>query len=166
MQCNELIEKALVIDLDVHQGDGTAKIFENDPTVCTFSMHQQNNFPYSKQRSDLDVGLPDHTGDVEYLSNLTKHFSQILSSHNPDLVVYVAGADTYEHDRLGGLDLTLEGMKKRDEVVFSECMTRRIPVVVTLAGGYAENPSDTALIHLNTLETLVRFAKRGLERKF
>lgn len=147
----KLWNRAMVVDLDVHQGDGTAKIFENDPTVFTFSMHQENNFPYPKQAGSLDVSLKDGMKDAEYLAELEKHLPKILEAHKPELIVYVAGADGFENDLLGGLKLSIQGLKSRDEAVFREAGKRSIPVAVTLAGGYAENPQDTLKIHLNTI---------------
>jgi acetoin utilization deacetylase AcuC-like enzyme len=153
------IERAAVVDLDVHHGNGTAAIFASEPEVFTFSMHQQNNYPAWKPPSDLDLGLEDRTDDATYLAALGRHLPQILESHKPDLVYYLAGADPYEHDQLGGLSLTLDGLRRRDEFVFSSCGEAGVPVAVAFAGGYAVQPDDTVEIHCNT----VREARRRLE---
>ena len=150
------IGRAAVIDLDVHHGNGTAVIFAHEPDVFTFSMHQQNNYPVWKPPSDLDLGLEDRTDDEPYLAALGHHLPQILGRHQPDLVFYLAGADPYEQDKLGGLSLTLDGLRRRDELVFHSCAGAGVPVAVTLAGGYAVQPDDTVEIHCNT----VREAKR------
>jgi acetoin utilization deacetylase AcuC-like enzyme len=150
-----VIQRALVLDLYVHQGNGTAHIFQNDPTVFTFSMHQENNYP-PKQQSDLDIGLGDNTPDDLYLSLLSEHLASILRAHKPDIVHYLAGADPYWDDKLGGLQLTIDGLKARDELVFGECRQRGIPVVITLAGGYARETSHTVQIHVNTVELAIQ----------
>lgn len=149
------IRRAAVIDLDVHHGNGTATVFEDDPSVFTFSMHQQNNYPLHKPPSDLDVGLPDRTGDGEYLSLLARHLPAVLEGHGPELVVYLAGADPYRDDQLGGLSLTLGGLRRRDRMVFDAARERDIPVAVVLAGGYAHRLDDTVAIHVATVEELV-----------
>lgn len=145
------IKKALVVDCDLHQGNGTAYIFKDDPSVFTFSIHQQNNYPAVKPPSDLDIGLNDGVSDEVYLGHLEKHVPQIIKDFQPDLTLYVAGADPYEHDQLGGLSVTLEGLKKRDEIVIGESRKAGIPVAVVLAGGYAFNLEDTVTIHTNTI---------------
>lgn len=146
------IRRAAVIDLDVHHGNGTAAIFQSEPDVFTFSMHQERNYPAWKPPGDLDVGLDDGIGDAEYLALLERHLPTALD-HAPDLTYYLAGADPYRHDQLGGLGLTLEGLRRRDEAVLAHCGARGIPVAVTLAGGYALNPDDTVEIHCNTVRT-------------
>lgn len=145
------IKKALVVDCDLHQGNGTAHIFRDDPGVFTFSIHQQNNYPAVKPPSDLDIGLDDGASNEVYLGYLEKHVPQIIKDFEPHLVVYVAGADPYEHDQLGGLSITLEGLKKRDEIVIGESRKAGIPVAVVLAGGYAFKLADTVTIHTNTI---------------
>lgn len=152
------IGKAVIVDLDVHHGNGTAAIFAADPRVFTFSMHQQNNYPAQKPAGDLDLGLRDRTGDEEYLALLATHFAQILAREQPEIVWYVAGADPYEHDQLGGLALTLDGLRRRDEVVYALARSAEIPVAVAFAGGYAASESDTVAIHCET----VRAARRRL----
>ena len=156
-----LIRKALVIDCDVHHGNGTAAIFAQDPAVFTFSIHQEHNYPAWKPPSDLDVGLEDGTGDAEYLGVLDKHAPDILARHRPDLAFYLAGADPYYEDQLGGLGLTLEGLRRRDELVFELVDRAGIPVAVALAGGYALRREDTVEIHCET----VRAAKRQLVKR-
>ncbi len=145
------IERAMVVDLDVHQGNGTAAIFGNDPTVFTFSMHQQNNYPSEKPPSDLDVNLRDGVGDEEYLAVLAEKLPPALAGFAPDLLFYVAGADPYAEDQLGGLRLTLDGLRERDHYVFETARRNEIPVAVVLAGGYAHNVSDTVAIHAGTV---------------
>ena len=152
-----LIKKAAVIDCDLHQGNGTAKIFETDKDVFTFSIHQEHLYPI-KQKSNLDIGLPDFTGDDEYLEHLKQNVPYILDTHKPDIVVYVAGADPYKEDQLGSLLLTKEGLRQRDRLIFEECKKRNIPVGTVLAGGYASRIEDTVNIHLATCEEMRRTA--------
>lgn len=145
------LARALVIDLDVHHGNGTAAIFADDPDVFTFSMHQERNYPAWKPPSDLDLGLPDGTGDAEYLGLLERHLPRMIRDHAPDIAFYLAGADPYVEDQLGGLALSLDGLRKRDELVFDYLRAHGVPVAVTLAGGYARNTADTVEIHCNTV---------------
>jgi len=149
IQRDSEVKKVLVLDCDLHQGNGTAFIFGADPDVFTFSIHQENNYPV-KQKSDLDIGLADRTDDATYLAHLHKHVPKIINDFVPDLVVYLAGADPYEDDQLGGLSLTMNGLKERDEFIIGECVKRGIPVAILLAGGYAVNTDDTVAIHCNT----------------
>lgn len=146
------IGRALVADLDLHQGNGTAHIFRDDASVFTFSMHQQRNYPV-KQQSDLDIGLEDGTGDDGYLGALADVWPAMLDRQKPDLVIYAAGADPYEDDQLGALKLTLGGLRRRDEKILTALHERSIPGVVVLAGGYARHLDDTVEIHTRTLET-------------
>jgi acetoin utilization deacetylase AcuC-like enzyme len=150
------VERAAVIDLDVHHGNGTAAIFADDARVFTFSMHQENNYPALKPPSDLDIGLEDGTGDDEYLALLDEHLPRVLDDHAPEVVVYLAGADPYREDQLGGLALTLEGLRRRDRMVLEAARGRDVAVAVVLAGGYAHRPDDTVRIHAATIEELVR----------
>lgn len=145
------IQRALVIDCDVHQGNGTAAIFADEPDVFTFSIHQEHNYPASKPPSDLDLGLADGTGDEEYLALLEEHVLPIIEGHRPDLTFYLAGADPYEQDQLGGLGLTLEGLRRRDELILDSLITSGVPVAVALAGGYALRLNDTVEIHCSTV---------------
>jgi len=142
-----------VIDLDVHQGNGTAAIFRDDPSVFTFSMHEERNYPAIKPPSDLDVGLETGAGGEEYLAALKLHASAIVERHRPDLIAYVAGADPFELDQLGGLKLSREALRSRDRVVFGLSAAREIPVVAFLAGGYAARLEDTVGIHADMVES-------------
>jgi len=153
------IRRAAVIDLDVHQGNGTAAIFRDDPTVFTFSMHHEQNYPAIKPPSDLDVGLDTGTDGATYLAALERHLPAILDRHRPDLVAYVAGADPYEQDQLGGLRLEREDLRKRDRIVFEGAATREIPVVAFLAGGYAARVEDTIGIHADMVEGAFQTAR-------
>ena len=146
---DKLIEKALIVDCDLHQGNGTAFIFQEDRSVFTFSIHQENLYPV-KEKSDLDIGLPDFTGDEEYLAKLSSTLLQIWQSFKPDIVYYLAGADPYEDDQLGQLKLTKAGLKKRDNWVISKCLEKKVPLVILLAGGYAFRVEDTVDIHCHT----------------
>jgi len=146
---NYTVRRFLVVDCDLHQGNGTAYIFRADHDVFTFSIHQENIYPV-KQKSDLDIGLADGTDDATYLAHLHKHVPRIMSDFAPEFVIYLAGADPYKYDQLGGLSLTMDGLQRRDEFVIGECVRRNIPVAVLLAGGYAVNTDDTVTIHCNT----------------
>ncbi len=146
---DKLIEKTLIVDCDLHQGNGTAFIFQEDRSVFTFSIHQENLYPM-KEKSDLDIGLPDFTGDEEYLAKLSSTLLQIWQSFKPDVVYYLAGADPYEDDQLGQLKLTKAGLKKRDNWVISKCLEKKVPLVILLAGGYAFRVEDTVDIHCHT----------------
>jgi len=153
------ITRVAIVDLDVHQGNGTASIFAGDPDVFTFSMHGEKNYPFHRERSTLDVDLPDQCGDAEYLGRLDQHLEAVLDAADPDLVIYLAGADPYRHDRFGRLELTMEGLRARDRRVFAACSRRGLPVVLTLAGGYAREVDDIVEIHCATLrEGLAAYA--------
>lgn len=151
LQHDRAIRTAMVIDTDVHHGNGTAAIFANDPSAFTFSIHQQHNYPEHKPPSTLDANLPDGIGDEDYLSILDSHLSRAFRELHPDLIFYVAGADPYREDQLGGLSLTIEGLRRRDALVFDYARRHCVPVAVTLAGGYARRVSDTVTIHVNTI---------------
>jgi acetoin utilization deacetylase AcuC-like enzyme len=142
--------RAAIVDLDVHHGNGTAMIFERDDSVFTFSMHQQHNYPAFKPRGDLDIGLPDGTGDEPYLSRLAGALPRVTAS-GPDLIVYLAGADPFGGDRLGGLALTKEGLASRDRLVVDAAARAGVPLVTVLAGGYAADVRDTVDIHVATM---------------
>ncbi len=150
LQAEGLIERALIVDTDVHHGNGTAAIFADDPTAFTLSIHQQNNYPAVKPPSDLDLPVADGVGDDEYLAILQPAVEQAVATFQPDIVFYVAGADPYYDDQLGGLDLSIAGLTARDTAVFIAAMSRRIPVAIALAGGYARRVEDTVTIHTNT----------------
>ncbi|MFQ6040397.1 MAG: histone deacetylase [Candidatus Poribacteria bacterium] len=149
LQHAKAIGKAAVVDCDVHQGNGTAYIFQNDPSVFTFSIHQENNYPV-KQKSDLDIGLDDYTNDSEYMRHIQRVVPQILDEFQPDFLLYAAGTDPYIDDQLGGLSLSIDGLKQRDKFIISGCVTRGIPIAIVLAGGYAVKTNDTVEIHCNT----------------
>lgn len=180
LQKESKIARAMTIDCDVHQGNGTAAIFGGqlhnpgrlpswsaamfgmhaeeiaapsspDPSVFTISLHQEHNYPTWKPPSSIDVNLPDGTGDDDYLGWLDNALSSGLRSFSPDLLCYIAGADPYREDQLGGLALSMDGLKRRDELVFRVAKTRNVPVMVTFAGGYARNIQDTVTIHCNTV---------------
>jgi acetoin utilization deacetylase AcuC-like enzyme len=145
------VERAAVIDLDVHHGNGTAFIFEQEPNVFTFSMHQEHNYPVHKPRGSLDVGLPDSAGDDLYLARLRAALPDVVA-HQPQIAFYLAGADPYEDDQLGGLALSKHGLRLRDRAVLDSCEAAGIPVVIVLAGGYARHLEDTVDIHFATYE--------------
>ena len=148
------IKRALVIDCDLHQGNGTAKIFENDKDVFTFSIHQQNLYPI-KEKSDLDIGLPDFAEDDYYLEKMDYALSIIEKNLPFDLCIYQAGADPYKEDKLGNLMITKEGLIKRDKKVAEFCKRNKIPVAITLGGGYSRNLEDLIDIHFNTLKIFI-----------
>ena len=150
VQHDGLIRRAMVVDCDVHHGNGTAAIFAGDRTVFTLSIHQFNNYPTEKPPSSLDIHLADGTGDAEYLHRLGNGVRAALSLFHPELVLYVAGADPYCEDQLGGLSLTLDGLMERDRLVIWTALTQQIPVAIVLAGGYAVSVEDTITIHANT----------------
>jgi acetoin utilization deacetylase AcuC-like enzyme len=155
LQTEGLIRRAVVIDLDVHQGNGTASIFANDPSVFTFSMHGERNFPFAKCDSDLDIGLPDETNDESYLTILRDAVQNQLPLANTDIVFYLAGADPYEHDRFGKLKLTKAGLAERDRLVFALCRRHQLPLTVIMAGGYAKSVEDEVEIKATTVATLL-----------
>ncbi len=160
-----LIERAAIVDLDVHQGNGTATIFAGDPSVFTFSMHGAKNYPLFKARSSLDVELPDGMCDEEYLRTLAEHLPRVFA-HEPEIVFYLGGADPYAGDKLGRLSLSIEGLRARDELVLRECRDRRVPVATVMSGGYAADVNDTVEIHCNTLRAVRRlFAPRAAVHK-
>jgi acetoin utilization deacetylase AcuC-like enzyme len=160
LQKDGLIRRAMVVDCDAHHGNGTASIFAGDPAVFTLSIHQLNNYPAVKPPSTIDIDLADETGDQEYVERLRGALAPAIEAFRPGLVIYVAGADPYYRDQLGGLSLTLEGLRARDHLVFSTALMHSIPVAVALAGGYAVDIEDTVTIHANT----ARAAKDVLDR--
>ncbi|MFB6286247.1 MAG: histone deacetylase, partial [Candidatus Bipolaricaulia bacterium] len=143
LQRDRRVERALVVDLDVHQGDGTAAIFAGDPSVHTFSMHGATNFPFRKAASDLDVPLPEGIDDAAFLEALQRHLPQAFEAADPEFVVYLAGADVLASDRLGTFDLTLAGIRRRDEYVLRACLQRGLPTTLVMGGGYGEPLSET-----------------------
>lgn len=151
LQKDGVIRTAMTVDCDVHQGNGTADIFAADPDVFTFSIHQEHNYPYPKPPSSLDINVEDGAGDEEYLTALEDGLEKAFAAFKPDLVFYVAGADPYREDQLGGLRLSLQGLEHRDRLVFDCARKRSVPVAVTLAGGYARHVEDTVRIHATTV---------------
>lgn len=149
----KLIERAGIIDCDVHQGNGTATIFANDANVFTFSMHGAKNYPLFKAASTLDVELPDKTSDAEYLATLAEYLPRVFA-HRPDIIFYLGGADPFAGDKLGRLSLSIEGLRARDEMVLAECLARGVPIVTTMSGGYAADIKDTVEIHSNTIRAV------------
>ena len=150
LQQERLMERAMVVDVDVHHGNGTAGTFAGDPSVFTLSIHQFNNYPSIKPPSNIDVHLDDGVGDEEYLARLEEACRNGMREFRPQLIMYVAGADPYREDQLGGLSLSMEGLKARDRLVFDLAREYKAPVAVTLAGGYAMQLEDTVTIHSNT----------------
>jgi len=155
LQAEGRARRCAVIDLDVHQGNGTAAIFRDDDTVFTLSVHGANNYPFRKERSDLDLELPDGTGDERFLEAVELGVRRAID-HEPDIAFYVAGADAYEHDRLGRLSVTRTGLATRDEIVFEACARRGVPVAVVMSGGYAADVHDTVDIHTETVRAAAR----------
>ena len=151
MQAEGLVRKILIIDCDVHQGNGTAAILKDDATIFTFSIHGKNNFPYQKEKSDLDVELADGTDDAAYLAALEKGIIRSLENFSADLVIYLAGADPYQEDRFGRLALTKQGLAQRDRLVLRHCFAAGLPAAVTMAGGYARNLKDIVDINFQTV---------------
>jgi acetoin utilization deacetylase AcuC-like enzyme len=164
LQKDGLIHTAMTVDCDVHQGNGTAEIFASDPDVFTLSIHQENNYPYPKPPSSLDINLADGAGDDEYLAALEHGLTQAFSTLKPDLLFYVAGADPYREDQLGGLKLSLQGLEWRDRLVFERARDLKVPVAVTLAGGYARHVADTVHIHANTVRMAREFATKDVSQ--
>ena len=158
LQHQRRIERAAIVDLDVHQGNGTHAIFAGDSSVFTFSMHGGRNYPFVKVPGSLDVELLDGTGDDDYLALLAETLPGVLATARPDLVVYLAGADPYLGDRLGRLGLTLEGLARRDTMVLGACREVGIPVAITIAGGYGREMGDTVQAHVNTVRVALEFA--------
>jgi acetoin utilization deacetylase AcuC-like enzyme len=162
LQNEGAIERAMVIDCDVHQGNGTAGIFANDPAVFTISIHQLDNYPSEKPPSAVDIDLPDLVEDDDYLRLLQKPCEVALGAFRPNLVVFVAGADPYKEDQLGGLALTMGGLERRDALVIETALAHQAAVVVVLAGGYAVNVHDTVSIHCNTAKVADQILSRKL----
>jgi len=157
IQAEGLVGNILIIDCDVHQGNGTAAIVKDDPSIFTFSIHGKNNFPYHKETSDLDVELADGTDDAAYLNALEKSLAASMQNFKADLAIYLAGADPYRDDRFGRLALTKKGLAERDRIVFQSCLEAGLPIAVTMAGGYAPNVEDTVDIHFQTVLAALDF---------
>jgi acetoin utilization deacetylase AcuC-like enzyme len=162
LQQENAISRAMVVDCDVHHGNGTAGVFAGDKSVLTLSIHQYNNYPTEKPPSTIDIHLRDGTGDEEYLNRLQQACRFAVNGFSPELIMYVAGADPYFDDQLGGLGLTMEGLMSRDRLVFETALNADAPIAVTLAGGYARNVQDTVTIHCNT----VKAARDAMAREF
>lgn len=162
LQAEDRIRTALVADLDVHQGNGTAAIFGNDPDVFTLSVHGAGNYPFRKEASDLDVELPDGTGDEAYLTAAGDALRTAMERSRPDLLFFLAGADPHEHDRLGRLALTFEGLKARDELVLGTAAGAGTPVAVVMSGGYGTRLADTVTVHQNTVRAALAMAQDGV----
>lgn len=163
MQAEQPIQRVLILDCDAHQGNGTASLAANDPTLFTFSIHNQHNFPLHKVESDLDIGLEDGTGDVAYLEALELGVRQALHRADADLVIYLAGADPYKRDLLGHLALSKAGLAARDRFVLSTCRDVGLPVVTVMAGGYTQDVKDTVDIHLQTVRIAAKLATTWYE---
>ena len=158
MQAERRAKRVAIVDLDVHQGNGTASILARDESVFTLSLHAQNNYPFEKECSDLDVALPDGTGDAAYLHALEDALATLFARFAPDLIIYLAGADPHEGDRLGRLKLTMDGLAARDRMVFGHAHERGVPVAVAMAGGYGKNIQDTVAVHVQTIGIASTFA--------
>lgn len=151
--------KVAIIDLDVHQGNGTASILQNDQSIFTLSIHGENNFPFTKERSDLDIGLPNGCQDDDYLSALNQGLEK-LDVFKPDFIIYLAGADPHEGDRLGKLSISKDGMCQRDQYVFQYSLDRQIPTAFSMAGGYGREIQSTVDIHFQTIQTALQYQQR------
>jgi acetoin utilization deacetylase AcuC-like enzyme len=159
LQAEGRVKRVVIIDCDVHQGNGTAAIFAADPSVFTFSIHGRNNFPFHKEASDLDVELADGTADAEYLEALATGLDRAIPAARADLAIYVSGADPHERDRLGRLKVTRAGLLARDERVFDRCRRAGLPVAVVMAGGYNIDVAETVEVHLQTIAEARRYAE-------
>ena len=154
---NYRVKQVLIIDLDVHQGNGTAEIFNNEPRVFTFSIHGAKNYPHKKERSDLDIDLPDKTGDREYLDILRKHLPELLTYVKPDFVFYLSGVDVLQTDKLGRLSLSIEGCKERDRLVLEAIKTAGIPMQISMGGGYSPEIKHIVEAHANTFRLVKEY---------
>ncbi|PJF37430.1 MAG: histone deacetylase [Candidatus Thermofonsia Clade 1 bacterium] len=159
LQAEGLARRVVIIDCDVHQGDGTAAILHDDPSIFTFSIHGQNNYPFQKQQSDLDIGLPDGTTDEAYLAALDYGLRESLRRANADFAIYLAGADPYEGDSLGKLKVSLAGLARRDHMVLSACRQAGLPVAIAMAGGYAKRVEETVAVHYQTVSIAAQYSR-------
>ncbi len=155
------VQKIVILDCDVHQGDGTAAILENHSHIYTFSIHGEKNYPFHKQKSHLDIGLEDGTADSAYLHHLQIGLEQALEESHAEFAIYLAGADPFEQDKLGRLALTKQGLRQRDELVLESCRAAGIPVAISMAGGYAKNIADIVDIHFQTVTTAAELHRIG-----
>lgn len=160
MQAERRAARVAIVDLDVHQGNGTASILANDDSVFTLSLHGEHNYPFAKATSDLDVALPDGTGDADYLEALDAALAQLFERFTPQLIIYLAGADPHEGDRLGRLKLSSDGMAERDRRVLSQAQQRGLPVAIAMAGGYGRDIEQTVAIHLQTVTLAAAYRHR------
>jgi len=160
LQTEDGVRRVVILDCDVHQGNGTAAILAGDPTIFTFSIHGARNFPFHKERSDLDIGLDDGTGDAAYLEALQAGVGRALELADADLAIYLAGADPYAGDRLGRLSLSKSGLAERDRLVFEHCLRANLPVATVMAGGYGRQIQDTVDIHLQTVRMAAEMAEK------
>lgn len=158
MQAERRVQRVAIVDLDVHQGNGTASILARDDSIFTLSLHGAQNYPFEKEVSDLDVALPDGAGDDAYLAALEQALGQMLSRFAPQLVIYLAGADPHEGDRLGRLKLSMAGLAARDRMVLDTAAARGLPVAIAMAGGYGRNIEDTVAVHLQTVSIASTYA--------
>jgi len=163
MQAERRASRVAIVDLDVHQGNGTASILATDDSVFTLSLHGEKNYPFEKAVSDLDVALPDNTDDESYLLQLASALSQMFVRFSPQLIIYLAGADPYEGDRLGRLKLSMTGLAARDRMVFDAAQARGLPVAVAMAGGYGRIIDDTVAVHLQTVGIAASYCSARLE---
>ena len=164
LQAAGLVARVVVIDTDVHQGNGTAAILHGDPTVFTFSIHGAKNFPFNKEESDLDAPLPDGADDTGFLQTLDEGLGTALDAADADLAIYLAGADPFEGDRLGRLCVTKSGLAERDRIVLEACKERGIPVAVTMAGGYARDVEDTVDVHFQSIRRAADLLESAADR--
>ena len=148
-----LAKKIMIIDLDVHQGNGTASIFSENPNVFTLSFHGKKNYPFKKEKSDLDFEFEDGTSDYEYLSKLIEIIPDLINKFKPDFIFYLSGVDVLKNDKLGRLSLSINGCKKRDEIIIYLCKERNIPIQISMGGGYSESIDEITLAHCNTYST-------------
>ena len=163
MQAERRVSRVAIVDLDVHQGNGTASILANDDSVFTLSIHGENNYPFEKAVSDLDVALPDETDDDSYLEQLAFALAQMFARFDPQLIIYLAGADPHEGDRLGRLKLSMEGLAARDRMVLDAAQVRGLPVALAMAGGYGRSIEDTVAVHSQTVSIAARYCGVRLE---
>ena len=159
VQSEGKVQRITIIDCDVHKGNGTASILADDSSIYTFSIHGKKNFPFDHEKSDLDIPLDDNTDDATYLAALEQGLSHALRVSDPDLALYLAGSDPYTKDRFGRLSLTKQGLAERDRLVFHQCLRKRIPVALTMAGGYAQKVEDTVDIHFQTVKMALNYHK-------
>lgn len=163
MQFEQRVRQVVILDLDVHQGNGTAAIFAGDASVFTFSIHGAKNFPFHKERGDLDIALPDGSDDAVFLAALERSLPRLLQQAQAELAIYIAGADPYAGDRLGRLAMTKAGLRERDRLVFEHCRLHGLPVAVVMGGGYARDVNDVVEIHLQTVRLAAEMACHGTE---